>query len=186
MKRCALYLLVSLLLASVSPAQQNAADAPASKEDIERHLQTVQARDLIKARLKATTKELHKIIHNLVKNQPDLWADLASRMDNLSDGAIAELSDNKLAHTKIPAYQRHLAEGDIDASVTLYSSPTGQRISKELPTIQAEAMQAASGTMQRMMEKAVGRLQEEVAQAQKAGDAGPPDENSARLNRLQV
>jgi hypothetical protein len=107
---------------------------------------------LIKARLEATTKELHKIIHNLVKNQADLSADLASRMDNLSDGAIAELSGNELVHTKIPAYQRHLTEGDIDALVTFYSSPTGQRILKELPAIQAEAMPAASGTIQRMME----------------------------------
>jgi hypothetical protein len=38
MKRFALYPLVSLLLSSVSPAQQNVADAPASKEDIERYL----------------------------------------------------------------------------------------------------------------------------------------------------
>lgn len=170
MKRFGLSMLVALLFASVSFAQQNAADAPASKEDIERYLQTVHARDLMKARLEATKKELHEVIHNLVKNQSDLPADFEARMDTVSDGALTELSDEKLVQAMIPAYQKHFTKGDIDALVTFYSSPAGQRILKELPAIQAEAMQATSGIMQRMMEKAVGRVQEEVAQAQKASE----------------
>jgi hypothetical protein len=65
-------------------------------------------------------------------------------------------------------YQKHLTKGDVDALVTFYSSPTGQKILKDMPAMSAEAMQAASPIIQKMMVKAMDRVQEEVAQAQKA------------------
>ena len=56
MKRSALALLVFLLFTSVSFAQQNDADAPASKADIEHYLDTMHMRDLMKNMMSWSTR----------------------------------------------------------------------------------------------------------------------------------
>ena len=66
-----------------------------------------------------------------------------------------------------PVYQKHLTKGDVDALVTFYSSPTGQKVLKEMPAMTGEAMQASSGIMKKMMAQAQERVQTEIAQMQK-------------------
>jgi hypothetical protein len=63
MNRCALAVLVCLLFASISFAQQSAADAPASREDIEKYLDMMHARDLAVSTMNAMTKQMHQMIH---------------------------------------------------------------------------------------------------------------------------
>jgi hypothetical protein len=56
MKRPVLALLACLLLGSVSFAQQNPADAPASKEDVQRYLAAMHVRDTLKSTMELMTK----------------------------------------------------------------------------------------------------------------------------------
>jgi hypothetical protein len=61
MKRFALAILLSAFLASVSFAQQDPSDAPVSREDVEKYLDTMHARDLMKSTLDAVTKQMHQM-----------------------------------------------------------------------------------------------------------------------------
>jgi hypothetical protein len=171
MKTFAFSLVLSLLFASVSFGQQSAADAPASKEDIERYMDAVHTRDLMQNMMAAMTKQMHKTVHDMLEKQHNLPSDFEARMDKMMDDMLKDFPVDEYLKAVTPVYQKHFTKGDVDALVTFYSSPTGQKILKELPAVSAESMQAASGIMQKLMAKAMERVQEEVAQAQKAGDA---------------
>ena len=173
-------LLVSLLFASVSLAQQNAADAPASKADIERYLGAMHTSDLLKNMMATMTKQMHKTVHDMLAKQASLPPEFEARMDKMMDDMLKDFPVDEYLQAVTPVYQKHLTKGDVDALVTFYSSPTGQKILKEMPTMTAEAMQAASPIIQKMMVKAMERVQEEVAQAQKA--AGPDSTKKTQQN----
>ena len=169
MKRFAFAALACLLFASISVAQQSAADAPASKEDIEKYLDTMHARDMMKSTIDAMTKQMHQITHAQLEKQPNLPPDFQARMDKMMDD-MKDLPVEDLIQAMIPSYQKHLTKGDVDALTAFYSSPTGQKILKEMPAMTADAMQAASGIMQKMIAKMQDRLQGELAQLQKEND----------------
>jgi hypothetical protein len=171
MKRFALAILLSALCASVSFAQQNPSDAPSSKEDIEKYLDTMHARDLMKSTLDAVTKQMHQMIHDQLKKQPNLPADFEARMEKTMDDMFKNFPTEDLLQAMIPAYQKHLTKGDVDALTAFYSTPTGQKILKEMPAMTAEAMQASSGVIQKMMAQAQDRVQSEIAQMQKENEA---------------
>src|ERR1700730_9809923 len=145
MKRLAFGVLACLLLASISFAQQSAADAPASKEDIEKYLNVMHYRDLMKSTLDAMTKQMHQMTHEQVKKDPSLPPDFEARMDKIMDDTLKDLPIDDLLQAMIPAYQRHLTKGEVDALTASYSAPTGQKILKEMPAMTADAMQSASG-----------------------------------------
>ena len=170
MKRCAFAIFVCLFFASISFAQQNAADARASKEDIEKYLDTMHARDLAMFTMNAMTKQMHQMIHSQLEKQPNLPPDFEARMDKTMDDMIKDFPIDEMIQAMVPAYQRHLTKGDVDALTAFYSTPTGQKVLKEMPAMTADAMQSASGVIQKMMAKMQDRLQSEMAQVQKESD----------------
>jgi hypothetical protein len=174
MKRSALYLLVSLLFASVSLAQQNAADTPASKEDVERYMETLHQRELVSSMMVTMKQQMHQIAAEQVKKQPSLPSDFVARMDRMFDDMLKNFPVDEILQAEVSVYQKHFTRGDIDALIAFYSTPTGQKFLRELPAITSEAMQAASPVIQRMMTKAMERVQDEVAQAQKTSDTDSP------------
>ena len=170
MKRFAFAVLACLLFASISFAQQSAADGPASKEDIEKYLDAMHYPDLMKSTLDAMTKQMHQMTHAQLEKQPNLPPDFEARMDKTMDDMMKDFPIDDLLKAMIPAFQKHLTKGEVDALTAFYSAPTGQKILKEMPSMTADAMQAASGIMQKMMAKMQDRLQNELAQAVKGAD----------------
>lgn len=167
MKRFALAVLVLLLFASISFAQQNPSDAPASKEDIEKYLDVMHARDMMKTMMDAMTKQLHQMTHEQLKKQPNLPPDAEARMDKMMDDMLKDFPIEDVLQVMIPVYQKHLTKGDVQVLTAFYSGPTGQKVLKEMPAITAEAMQASAGIIQKMMTQAQERVQSEIAQMQK-------------------
>jgi hypothetical protein len=170
MKRTVLALLACLLLGSVSFAGQNPADAPASKADVQRYLDAMHIRDTLRSTMEVMTKQMHKMIHDMVAKQKGLPSDFEARMEKTTDDMFKDFPIDEYLEAVAPVYEKHLSKGDVDALVAFYSSPTGQKFIKELPAIQADAMQAATPIFQKMMTKAMERVQTEMAQAQKADD----------------
>ena len=170
MKRTALALLVCLLFGSVSFAQQTDANAPASKADIERYLDAVHTRDIAKSMMDIVSAQTQKLIHEQVQKEPNLPPDAEERMNKLIGNVYKDMPIDELLDAMIPVYQKHLTKGDIDALVAFYATPTGEKMLKEMPAIMSESMQAASGVLQEMMAKMTQRINDEIAQMQKADD----------------
>ena len=99
----------------------------------------------------------------------------------MMDDMIKDLPIDELIQAMVPAYQKHLIKGDVDALTAFYSSPTGQKVLKEMPAMTADAMQSASGVIQKMMAKMQERLRSEMAQLQKENDGdSKPQPQSTR------
>jgi uncharacterized protein len=194
MKRAILALLACLVLASAGMAQQNASsspqsaganqqsagtspqnaadpNAPASKEDIERYLEAMDTPEMMKNVMAAMTQQMHKIVHEQVKKQPNLPADFEAREDKMLDDMFKDFPIKELLDAMVPVYQKHLTKGDVDGLVAFYTSPTGKKVLKEMPAMMTESMQAASGVVQKLMADANERIQVQIAQQSKKDDA---------------
>jgi hypothetical protein len=180
MKRIGIVLLLSLILGPVSFAQQDAEDAPASKADIERYLDTVNGREMMRLRLEAADKQVREIIHNAVKAQPNLPPDFEPYLINMLDDMMKDVSEDKLIQAAIPVYQKHLTKAEVNALIAFYSTPQGKKILKEMPTMQAEVVQASGAILQPAMTRAVSRVQEEITRAQK--EYGSPSKKQTQQN----
>jgi hypothetical protein len=167
MKRSALALLICLMFACASYAQQNSADVPASKEDIQRYMDAMHMHEMMTNMMQAMKPAMHKMFHDQIKDQPSLPADFEARMDKMMDSTFDSLSVDDLLQAMAPVYQKYLTKGDVDALVTFYSTPTGQKILKQMPAMTAEAMSASSGIMKKMMANMQQQVQDQIAQIQK-------------------
>jgi uncharacterized protein len=169
MKRATLGLLAFLMLASISFAQ-SPGDEPASKEDVQRYLDTMHSRDMMKSMLAAMTKQMHQMVPAQVLKEKNLPPDFEARTNKMMDDLFADFPYDEIMAAMVPAYQKHFTKGDLDALAAFYSTPRGQNILKEMPLVTAEAMQASAGIFQKLRADAQTRLQSEIAQARKQTD----------------
>jgi len=182
MKRPVLVVLACLLFASVSFAQQNDANAPASKADIERYLDAIHTRDMMKNMMDLMKKQFHQMVHEQVQKDPNLPPDFEEREDKENDSMFNESFTNEIIDVMVPIYQKHFTKDEVDALIAFYATPTGQKYLKELPLIQAESLPAAKAIAEKMMAKATQRLQDEIAQLQKADDGKSTKESPSTPN----
>ena len=90
----------------------------------------------------AMTTPMHQMIHEqYLKNKEKLPPDFETRMNKQMDDMMKNMPFAEMLDAMVPIYQKHLSKGDVTGLVTFYSSPTGQKILKEMPAITAEALQ---------------------------------------------
>ena len=86
MKRFVLVSTLCLAFPLLGTAQQAAADAPASKEDIERYFQVMHLQDTMKQMMDVMTKQMHQMVHaQISKNAANLPPDFEARMNKMTD-----------------------------------------------------------------------------------------------------
>jgi uncharacterized protein len=163
-----LALFVGLLVTPVSFAQQNSADAPASQEDIERYFEVMHSRDLMKSMLETMKKQVREMVHAQASKLPNLPPDFEEKENRLLDRMWQDFPVDEMLRATIPVYERHFTKGDIDGLVEFYSSPRGQKLLKELPSVTAESMQASQAIVQKMVAKELERVRDDISQAQKS------------------
>ncbi len=160
------FLIAAILCASFtcsSLAQDTAADAPATKEDVERYLNAVHSHDMMLKMMDAMAKPMHQLVHDrYLKEKDKLPADFEARMNKMMDDMMKDMPFDEMMQAMVPTYQKHFTKGDMDALVTFYSSPTGQKLLREMPAITAEAMTAMMPIMRQHIDAANRRLQQQT------------------------
>jgi hypothetical protein len=165
MRRFVLISTLCLAFPLLGNAQQSPADAPASKEDMERYFQVMHLRDTMKQMMNLMTKQMHQMVHDQIsKDAANLPPDFEARMNKMMDDQMKDFPMEEMFEAMIPVYQKHWTKGDVDAMVAFYSTPTGQKVLRELPATMAESMQAVTPIMQKRMSGMMERVQQEVAQ----------------------
>ncbi len=170
MKRSALLLITCLLLSSASFAQQNPADVPASKEDIEKYLDIMHSRDMMKNLMDAMSKQVRQRLKERLEKEPGMTPEKEDRAIKMETDIFSNLPIDEMINVMIPIYQKHFTKGDIDGLVAFYGTPTGQKVLRELPSIMTEAMQAAMPIAQKLAANAEKRLDDQLAQLGEAGN----------------
>ena len=163
MKRLACALLFWLAFALASSAQQTPADAPASKEDVEKYMQVVHSRDMVDKMVDAMSKPMHDMIHQqYLQNSDKLPADFEARMNKVLDRMYKDLPWDAVLQSMVPIYQKHFTKGDIDALLVFYEGPAGQKLLREMPAITAELMQSMLPVLQKNIEGIQRTLTQEM------------------------
>jgi len=161
-------LIVLACLALSLPLFAQNADAPASKEDVERYLQAIHSHEMMKQMIVAMSKPMHQMVHDqYMKDKDKLPPDFEAQMNKFMDNTMNEMPFDEMIDAMVPAYQKHFTKGDMDALTAFYSTPTGQKIMHEMPAITAEAMETMMPIMRKSMDRMTARLQEQVAQMTK-------------------
>jgi hypothetical protein len=152
-------------------AQQNAPSAPATKEDVERYLDAIHSHDMMKQMMAAMAKPMHQLVHEqYLKDKDKLPADFEERTNKLMDDMFQAMPFDEMMQAMVPVYQKHLTKGDIDALVAFYSSPTGEKMLREMPALMGESMQAMMPIMQKYMDTMKQRIEEERVAALKESE----------------
>jgi uncharacterized protein len=171
MKRPALALLLCLFFASQAVAQNAASDAPASKADIQRYLDTMHMTDMMKDMMGTMTKQMNQILHDQLSRESNLPPDAEDRLIKSMDDSLSNFPMDDMIQAMIPVYQKYLTKGDVEALVGFYSSPVGQKILAETPAMTADAMKASSGIIQKMMADEMQRIQQQMSQMEQQSGA---------------
>ena len=153
-------------------AQMTAEDSPATSADVERYFQIVKSHDMMKKLMATMTQSMHQLVHEqYVKHQDELPADYESKLTAMMDDMFDKMPMDEMMQAMIPAYQKHLSKGDIDNLVAFYSSPTGEKVLREMPSMMAEAMQDMMPIMTKYTDSVQRRLLKEtndmIAQSKK-------------------
>ena len=163
MKHFLVSALLCLSFACSGLAQDTAANAPATKEDVEKYFQLVHSQDMLQKMLDAMAKPMHQMTHDrYLKDKDKLPADFEAKMNKLTDDMLKDMPFDEMMQAMVPAYQKHFTKGDMGALVAFYSSPTGQKLLQEMPAIMGEAMTAMMPIMRQHMDAMSRRLQQET------------------------
>jgi hypothetical protein len=183
MKRILITATLCLAFCLTGLAQQNASDAPASKEDIQRYLEAIHSHDMMKQMVEAMSKPMHQMMHEqFLKDQDKLPADFETRMNKIMDDMLNSMPFDEMMDAMIPSYQKHFTKGDMDSLVAFYSSPTGQKILREMPAIMADSMSAAMPILRKQIDVMTQRLQEQVAAMMKEPAKAPGKKPTSTRN----
>jgi hypothetical protein len=182
MKRILLAGAIALAMCGYVVAQQNPADAPATKEDIQRYLQLAHSREMVEKMMDAMSKPMHQMIHEqYLKDKDKLPPDFEARVNKHLDEYFKGVPWDEILDSMVPAYQKHLTKGDVEALVAFYSTPTGQKLIKEMPQILAESMQNMMPVLRKQIDTLNQRVQEDIAAMIKESD-GKSGKTGAQTN----
>ncbi len=96
----------------------------------------------------------------------------------MMDDMLQNMPFDEIMQSMAPIYQKHFTKGDIDNLVAFYSTPTGDKVLREMPAIMAEAMQNMMPVMSKYMETVQARVKKEtdlmIAESQKKPNAKAP------------
>jgi hypothetical protein len=165
MKRILIALILCLALGGSFVAQQRGADSPATAEDVQKYLDVMHSRDMMQQMVDAMSKPMHQMVHDqFEKDRDKLPPDFEVRMNRMMEDMFKGMPFDEMLQAMVPVYQKHFTKGELEALVAFYSSPTGQKVLREMPAILAESMQSMMPIMSKQMDAMNQRLQKEIAE----------------------
>jgi len=95
-----------------------------------------------------------------------------AKADALANKIMNEVSIADIINDMVPVYQKHLNKADVDEMIKFYSTPTGQKILREMPAMTAEGMQAMQPRLRKQMDQ-ISREIDEMLKEEKEKPTAP-------------
>jgi hypothetical protein len=168
------WVIATLCLALATPLiAQTTSDTPATREEVEHYMQVMHSCELNQQMLVAMTKPLHQMVGDIyAKDRDNLPSDFEPRMNQFLDDMLHEFSFDKVQEKPIPLYQKHFTAEDLNALAAFYSTPTGQKVLKEMPSLMADSMQITMPIMREQIDRMSRRMQDQIAQMKESTRPG--------------
>jgi len=158
-------------------ANAQAADEPASRDDVILLLRTMHSHDMVRRTMQVQASSMQKLFHDTMlretgKVPPDFDARFKKAMADMING----MPTDEIVQAMIPAYQKHFSHGDIEAMNTFYSSPVGQKVLQELPDVMRDGMDAALPLLSKYLSGAQDKMKRDLEgpPAKSTDDASTP------------
>ena len=175
-----LFLAATLAFAQTTAPSSATQAAAASRDDLLKLIDLLRVRDQMKEVMGQLREQVHAgALQNLrsrvSKPTPDQIAAVNQAVDEQLDEMQRKYSLDQMLDDIIPVYQRHLSKSDVDAFVSFYSSPAGQKMLDAMPAMMQESMQVASNHMQPIVEAALDNVDKKIREVTVGGDSSDPD-----------
>ena len=173
MKRFLIAVILSLAFSWNCVAQQAAthADVPASREDVERYLQAINYHEMLNKMIAVMSAPMHQMVHEqYMKDKERLPSDFEAQTNQRVDAMIKDMPWDDMTQAMVPSYQKHFTKGDMETLTAFYTSPTGEKVLREMPAIMAESMRTMTPIMQKHMEAVNRSVQQQIAEMVKQSE----------------
>lgn len=166
MKRTILICSISSLIAVASWAQQSSPASSASQADIEKLYVALHIRErtqfLLDDSRKRSKEFLTEFLLKQVPGATDKREQVQGMINEMLDGIYKDYSADAILKDMVPIYQRHLSTSDVEALVDFYSTPTGQKLLRELPAVLSESSQIVQSRLEPKLQEAATKLTERL------------------------
>jgi hypothetical protein len=158
-----LYLLIALFIgSSTGLAQQIAPDAP-SQDEVLNLFNVMRVREQTLEVMQKSEQQIKAITRDLVERRvPNITPLQLGQLDRMIGSLYENYPVDQILSDMVPVYQKHLTKSDLESVLAFYSSPVGQKLTREMPAMTAEAMQIASSRIQDDTEEIMRRLEERI------------------------
>jgi hypothetical protein len=148
--------------ASISIRAQ-AADEPASKDDIILYLRTMRSHDMFQRIMEVQSQNMQQLFRDqMLKEKGSVPPEFDAHFKKAMDDMIKGMPIDDITQAMIPAYQKHFTKADIEAMNAFYSSPVGQKVLQELPVVVQEGSQAAMPILSKYLDEWKDRMQQQL------------------------
>jgi len=111
-KRFVLATIVLLCTSAIGFAQQDPADSPATKEDVQKYLEVMHSREMMSKMMDAMMKPMHQMMHERYEKDKDkLPTDFEARMNKELDDYVKSFPWDEMLQAMVPVYQKHFLFG---------------------------------------------------------------------------
>jgi uncharacterized protein len=184
MKRCIATFLLSLLLLFAASAQSAPVDTPSSREDVIRLFDVMQIRPQMEQVMKQMFQQMRAMSREEMKDKKsNVRPEDMAKADALANKIMNEISVSDIIDDMIPVYQNHLSKTDVDEMIKFYSTPTGQKILREMPAMTAEGMQAMQPRLKKQMDQISREIDEMVKEEQAKPKPASPAKPQVKANQ---
>jgi uncharacterized protein len=170
-KRSGVLVLLLTGLASALIGQQQPANVPDSSilrptsAQVTKFMEAMQTRSRLLSSLQTQREEIGTRVHNMFhKALPDATPAEKTKFENIVANSLGNIFANypidDVLRDMIPIYQSHFSESDLTQIISFYSSPVGQKVLREMPTISAELVRVSDARLQPQIDDAMRNVAE--------------------------
>src|SRR5205814_8498769 len=153
--------------------------APATRQDVLRLFKVMHINDQMRSVMDAMTKQQSALVHETMKKRyRQMTEERLEQFDAMMEEGIKDFPVDAIIDDLIPVYQKHLTRTDVRAMNIFYSSPTGQKLLREMPEMTSESMQLSYGRMQKQMDAMMERMQKMMKEQELKAPATPAKPDS--------
>src|SRR5437867_344786 len=155
-----LLLMLSTTHAAVFAQPAPPANAPASRQDVLKLFKVMHIHDQMRSVMESMTKQQSAMVHETMKKRyPQIAEERLEQFDAMMEESMKDFPVDAIIDDLIPVYQKHLTRTDVTAMNVFYSSPTGQKLLREMPAMTEESMRLSYGRMQKQMDAMMNRME---------------------------
>ena len=156
----AVVLVICAIHGAVFGQPSRVANAPASRQDVLKLFKVMHIHDQMRSVMDSMTKQQSALVHETMKKRyPQVAEERLEQFDAMMEESMKDFPVDAIIDDLVPVYQKHLTRTDVTAMNVFYSSPTGQKLLREMPAMTEESMRLSYGRMQKQMDAMMDRMQ---------------------------